>query len=86
MTEAKHAKEFSQKELMTVVAARPETGSGAGRNGNSPGGGHLAKYTHAPNLVILVENGMQGPAGSSFVGHPTIGPFTGLPSLPHFWT
>jgi acyl CoA:acetate/3-ketoacid CoA transferase beta subunit len=71
MTEAKHAKEFSQKELMTVVAAR------ALRDGERVLAGTgipqvaatLAKYTHAPNLVILVENGY---AGAQPV-HPFVG-------------
>jgi glutaconate CoA-transferase subunit B len=71
MTEAKHAKEFSRSELMTVVAAR------ALRDGERVLAGTgipqvaatLAKYTHAPNLVILVENGYAG----AIPVHPFVG-------------
>jgi len=71
MTEVKHAKEFSRSELMTVVAAR------ALRDGERVLAGTgipqvaatLAKYTRAPNLVILVENGYAG----AIPVHPFVG-------------
>lgn len=71
MTETKHAKEFSRGELMTTVSAR------ALRDGERVLAGTgipqvaatLAKYSHAPNLVILVENGYAG----AIPVHPFVG-------------
>ena len=71
MTETTHAKEFSRRELMTVMAAR------ALRDGERVLAGTgipqvaatLAKYSHAPNLVILVENGYAG----AIPVHPFVG-------------
>jgi glutaconate CoA-transferase, subunit B len=69
--ETKHAQQFSRSELMTAVAAR------ALRDGERVLAGTgipqvaatLAKYTGAPNLVILVENGYAG----AIPVHPFVG-------------
>jgi len=71
MTETKHANKFSRNELMTVVAARAlKDGERVLAGTGIPHvAATLAKYTHAPNLVILVENGY---AGAQPV-HPFVG-------------
>ncbi len=71
MTEANHAREFTRGEVMAAAAARSlKDGERVLAGTGIPQvAATLAKYTHAPNLVILVENGYAG----AIPVHPFVG-------------